>query len=122
MRFAGLPTGRAFARPRGLTSEAVQRREQRETVQREGADNEAERESPESAAARSIGGSKPRRGGNQRMFALDHPARHIVDDGIDQCSDIMGFRDHYPAETGVLDKTINALVAAHQNVSDNVDP
>src|ERR1700704_1530544 len=103
-------------------SEAVQRREQRETEQREGADNEAERESPESAAARSISCDKRCPRGNQRMFALDHAARDIVGDGLDQRPDLMGFRDHDSAETGILDKTINALVAAHQNVADDVDP
>ena len=34
----------------------------------------------------------------------------------------MGFREHDPAEAGVLHETVHALVASHQDVRDHVDP
>ena len=56
------------------------------------------------------------------MFALHHATRDIVGDGIDDNRHIMGFRDHDAAETGVLHEAIGALVAAHHDMGDHIDP
>ncbi len=56
------------------------------------------------------------------MFALDHAARDIIGDGVDDRSDLMGFGDHDAAETGVLHEAIDPLVASHQHMRDHVDP
>ena len=56
------------------------------------------------------------------MFALDHAARDIVGDGVDDRRDIMGFGDHDAAEAGILHEAIDALVAPHQDMGDDVDP
>ena len=56
------------------------------------------------------------------MLALDHAARDIVGDGIDDRRDVMGLGEHDAAEAGVLHETVDALVASHQHVRDHVDP
>ena len=56
------------------------------------------------------------------MFALDHAARDIIGDGIDDRRDIVGFGDHDAAEARVLHEAIDALVAAHHHMRHHVDP
>ncbi len=56
------------------------------------------------------------------MFALDHAARDIIGDGVDDRGDIMGFGDHDAAETGILHEAIDALVASHHHMGDHIDP
>ncbi len=59
---------------------------------------------------------------HQRMLALDHAAGDIVGDGIDDDGHVVRFREHDAAVAGVLHEAIDALVAAHQHVGDDVDP
>ena len=56
------------------------------------------------------------------MLALDHAARDIVGDGIDDHGHVMRLGEHDAAEAGVLHEAIDALVAAHQHMRDHVDP
>ena len=56
------------------------------------------------------------------MLALDHAARDIVGDGIDDDGHVVGFGEHDAAEPGVLHEAVDPLVAAHQDVRDDVDP
>ena len=56
------------------------------------------------------------------MLALDHAARDVVGDGIDDGGDVMRLRDHDAAEAGVLHEAVDALVAPHQHMGDDVDP
>src|ERR1700710_1816271 len=110
----------------GLRTEShiPQRCEQREAEQRQRAEDESERESPESAAALFFDRLWLRRnwGCDQRVLALDHAARDIVGDGIDDGRDLMRFRDHDAAKAGVLYKAVDALVAAHRDMRHHVDP
>ena len=60
-------------------SETPQACEQREAEQRQRTDDKSEREGPEPAAPRRLRGSGfGHRGRDQRVFALDHAARHIT--------------------------------------------
>ena len=56
------------------------------------------------------------------MFALDHAARDIIGDGIDDGGDVVGFGDHDAAETGVLHEAIDPLVASHHHMGHHIDP
>ena len=56
------------------------------------------------------------------MLALDHAARDIIGDGLDDHGDLVGFGDHDAAEAGVLHEAVDALVAAHHHMGDDVDP
>ena len=56
------------------------------------------------------------------MLALDHAAGDVVGDGIDDGGDVVRLGDHDAAETGVLHEAVDALVAAHQHMGDDVDP
>ena len=56
------------------------------------------------------------------MFALDHAAGDIIGDGVDDRGDLVGFGDHDAAETGILHKAVDALVASHHDMGDHVDP
>ena len=104
-------------------SHISQRREQREAEQRQRAEDESEREGPETAAARLLGNNRLRhRSRDQRVFALHHAARDIVGDGVDDRRHLVRLRDHDAAEAGVLHKAIDALVAAHRDMRDHVDP
>ena len=62
------------------------------------------------------------RGRDQRVFALDHAARHIIGNGVDDSGDIMGLGDHDAAEPGVLHEAIDALVAPHHHMRHHIDP
>src|ERR1700676_3412229 len=89
--------------------ETPQTRKQCQAEQRDRAEDEAECEGPEPAAARFLGHDwRGHRGGNQRMFALDHAARDIVGDGVDDDRDVAGFGEHDAAEAGILHETIDA--------------
>ena len=59
---------------------------------------------------------------HQRMLALDHAARDIVGDGVDDRRDLMGLGDDDAAEPGILHEAVDALVASHQHMGDHVDP
>ena len=56
------------------------------------------------------------------MLALDHAARDIVGDGIDDHGDLMRFGEHDAAEAGVLHEAVDPLVASHHHMGDHVDP
>ena len=103
--------------------EILQARIQRQPEQRDRAQHEAEHEGAEAAAARlSLHG---RLGGGRyhhRMFALDHAARDIAGDGIDDDGHVMRLGDHDAAEAGVLHEAVDALVAPHHHMRDHVDP
>src|SRR4051794_39815575 len=83
---------RSFSPGAGL--EAPQRRKQGKAEQRGDADDEAERKGPEAAAARFLLGDNRRRGGDQRMLALDDAAGDVVCDGLNDAGDVVGFGDH----------------------------
>ena len=106
-----------------VKSEIAQTRKQRKAEQRGGADDEAEHENPEPAAALFFDDDRLRlRRCDQRVLALDHAARDIVGDGVDDNGDIVGLGKHDAAETGILHEAVGALVAAHQDVRDHIDP
>ena len=85
---------------------------------------EAEHERSESAAAARLffHDRLDHRGRHHRVLALDHAARDIIGDGIDDHGHVMRFRQHDAAEAGVLHEAIDALVAAHQHMRHHVDP
>ena len=56
------------------------------------------------------------------MLALDHAARDIIGDGIDDHGHVVRFGEHDAAEAGVLHEAVDALVAPHQDMRDDVDP
>ena len=56
------------------------------------------------------------------MFTLDQAACDVVRHRIDHHRHIVGLGYHDAAETRVLRKTIDALVAAHRNMRDRIDP
>ena len=56
------------------------------------------------------------------MLALDHAARDIVGDGIDDDGHVVRFGEHDAAEAGVLHEAVDALVAPHHDMRDHVDP
>src|SRR5229473_7499878 len=101
---------------------APQGREQREGEQRDRADHEAEREDPEAMAAWLLEHDRLRRRRHQRVLALDHAAGDIIGDGVEDRGDVVGFGDHDAAEPGILDKTVDALVASHHDMRNHVDP
>src|ERR1700738_2804572 len=103
--------------------EIPQGREQRQAEQRERPGDEAYRENPEPAAARLLDGERLRPWRcDQRVFALDHAAGDVGGDGVDDCRYIVGFGDHDAAETAILHEAVDALVAPHHDMSDDVDP
>ena len=59
---------------------------------------------------------------HHRMLALDHAARDIAGDGIDDDGHVMRFGEHDAAESRVLHEAVDPLVAAHQHMGDDVDP
>src|ERR1700686_2759540 len=78
-----------------MKSEIAQTRKQRQAEQRDRAEDEAEREGPEPAAARFFDHDRlGYQGRSQRMFTLDHAARDIVGDGVDDNGDIVGLGKH----------------------------
>jgi hypothetical protein len=56
------------------------------------------------------------------MLALDHAARDVIGDGVDDDGHVVRFGEDDAAEAGILHEAIDALVAAHQDVCDDVDP
>ena len=70
----------------------------------------------------SIDDRRRRRRCDQRVLALDHAAGDIIGDGVDDRGDVVGFGDHDAAEAGILHEAIDALVAPHQDMGDDVDP
>ena len=56
------------------------------------------------------------------MLALDHAARDIAGDGIDDDGHVMRLGDHDAAEAGILHEAIDALVAPHHHMRHHVDP
>ena len=58
----------------------------------------------------------------QRVLALDDPARDVVGHRFDDRRRLVGFRKHDAAVTRVLHEAVGALVAAHDDVRDHVDP
>src|SRR6202165_151259 len=122
--------GSRFARP-GMTMRGCgmtvlhipQGREQRQAEQRDHADDEPKREGPEPAATGLLDHDRLRpRCCAERVSALDHAARDMIGDAIADNSDVVAFRDHDAAETGVLHEAVDALVASHHNMSNDVDP
>ena len=59
---------------------------------------------------------------HHRVLALDHAAGDIIGDGIDDSRHVMQLREHDAAEAGVLHEAVDALVAAHHDMGDHVDP
>ena len=56
------------------------------------------------------------------MLAFDHAAGDIIGDGIDDNRHVMQLGEHDAAEAGVLNEAVDALVAAHHDMGDDVDP
>src|SRR6202030_425291 len=55
-------------------------------------------------------------------LALDQPPGDVFRHRAGHFLDVGGFGDHAPAVTGVLDEPIDALIAAHRDVGDHIDP
>src|SRR3954471_986663 len=92
-----LPTITADTVPAPANSEILQACVQREPEQRQRTQHEAEGEDAETAAARLVFHDRLGRRGRRchhRVFALDHAARDIAGDGIDDDGDVMRFGDH----------------------------
>src|SRR5271166_2311057 len=62
------------------------------------------------------------RAAGKRALALDHALRHIFRDRIDDLDDVAGFRQDLAAIAGVLQESVDTLVAAHIHMGDRVDP
>ncbi len=58
----------------------------------------------------------------QRALALDEAARHIAGDGLDDIRNLVRLGQHTPADAGVMQEAVHALVAAHRDMRDGVDP
>ena len=56
------------------------------------------------------------------MFAFDHAARDVIGHRIDDHGNVVRLREHDAAKTAVLNEAVDALVASHQDMRDDVDP
>src|SRR5581483_5380334 len=56
------------------------------------------------------------------LLALDHAPRDVIGDRLHDDGHLVGFRKHLAAVAGVLHEAIDALVAAHYHMRDDVDP
>ena len=117
----GGPAGRSVKPKRSL--EVAQACEQREAEQGQRAEQESQRKGPEAAAARLLDhGRRRNRRHHQRTLALDQSPRDVIGDGIDERRGIVGFGDHDAAEAAVLHEAVDALVAPHHDMGDDIDP
>ena len=75
----------------------------------------------------------PRRGGlasstgsttgvQPALFAFDHAARDVIGHRIDDHGNVVRLREHDATKTAVLNEAVDALVASHQDMRDDVDP
>jgi hypothetical protein len=58
----------------------------------------------------------------ERRLALDEPARHVRGHRADHVGDFVRLGEDAAADPGVVEQPVQALIAAHGNVGDGVDP
>jgi hypothetical protein len=58
----------------------------------------------------------------ERPLALDQAARHVAGDRLHDIGDVMRLRQHPPADPGVVQEAVHALVAPHGDMGDGIDP
>ncbi len=58
----------------------------------------------------------------ERALPLDDAARHVSGDRLHDVGNLVRLGEHVAADTGVVQKAVEALVAPHGDMGDGVDP